>query len=270
MPKINFAEKLAEEGFNFQKYCAKVIGKIGWKVTEEYPFSHYQIPGSGCLDILARFNDDKYNYVIYSMIACKKMDPSYESLVMYRSSIVRSDAEIHPQYFITEPVPSDITFPLLRGTENCDICRELVRDARTNTIKVRSKNVKKIGNYLNHASVSIMSEVNSATQKLLKSGHATPLLQVFVPVFVTGADLFVFDVSDRLDNDSKLNLESTGISVSWCIYEFPVRKYHPLYHALPKTTDFVSPFKKLNIFIVNVKSVAPFFEKLRSINLHPK
>lgn len=262
MTRTNFAKKLAKEGFNFQKYCAKLIAKIGWKVTEEYPFSHHQIPGSGCLDILARFNDEKHDYVIYSMIACKKMDPSYESLVMYRSSIIRSNNEMHPQYIITKPVPSNITLPHLGGTEICDICRELIRDARTNTINMRSKNVKRIGNRLNHAVISIMSEVSSATQKLLKLGQVIPRLQVFVPVFVTGANLFVFEVSDTLDNDPKLNIEAKGEPASWCIYRFPIRKYHPL----PAIPQFINPFDKLDIFIVNVKSVAPFFEKLRSIH----
>lgn len=266
MPKNNFAEKLAKEGFNFQKYCAKAIGKIGWKVTEEYPFSHYQIPGSGCLDILARFNDEMHNSAIYSMIACKKIDPSYESLVMYRRTFARSGVDIHPQFIITKPVPSDVTFPLLRETKICDICKELVRDARSNTIKMRSKNVKKIGNHLNHASISIMSEVNSATQQLLKSGHYVPNLQIFVPVFVTGANLLIFDVSDKLGDETKLDIEATGTLANWCIYEFPVRKHHPL----PAIPDFVNPFKKLSIFIVNVRSVASFFERLRSVHLLPK
>lgn len=73
MTRNGIAEKLTKEGFNFQKYCAKAIGKIGWKVTEEYPFSHHQIKDSGCLDILARFNDETNNYVVYSMIQCKKI-----------------------------------------------------------------------------------------------------------------------------------------------------------------------------------------------------
>jgi len=265
MPKNNFAEKLAKEGFNFQKYCAKAIRRVGWKVREEYPFSHHQIPSSGCLDILAQFNDERHNHVIYSMVECKKMDPSYERLVMYKSTRTRSDGVIHPQYCITKPDPSNLTFPLLRETEICDICKELVRDPESNKIKMRSKKIKIIGNHLNHALISITSEVNSATQQLQKSGHSIPSLQVFVPVFVTGANLLIFDVSDKLGNDSKLDIEAKGTPANWCIYEFPVRKHHPL----PAIPQFINPFKKLAIFIVNVKSVASFFERLRSIH-HPK
>ena len=127
---------------------------------------------------------------------------------------------------------------------------------------MRSKNVKKYGNHLNHASVSIASDVSSATQKLLKLGQPIPRLQVFVPVFVTAANLFVLSVSDTLDKDPKLNIEAKGEPAGWCIYRFPIRKYFPL----PAIPQFINPFNKLDIFIVNVKSVAPFFEKLRSIH----
>jgi len=265
MPEINFAEKLAKEGFSFQNYCAKAIAKVGWKVAEEYPFSHHQIPGSGCLDILAQFNDEKLNYVTYSMIACKKMDPSYESLVMYRSSSTCPDDDITPQYIITEPEPPKVTFPLLKGTEICDICKELIKDPTSNTIKMRSKNVKKIGNHLNHALVSITSDVNSATQKFLELGKIIPRLQVFAPVLVTGANLIIIDVADSLDNDPKLNLETTSKSASWCIFRFPVRKRH----LISQIPTFVNPFKKLDIFMVNVRSIDSFFEKLKSVFFLP-
>lgn len=148
----------------------------------------------------------------------------------------------------------------------CDICKEMVRDARSNTTKMRSKKVEEIGNHLNHALISIASEVNSATQQLLKSGHSIPDLQVFIPVFVTGANLLVYDVSDELGNDSKLDIEATGTPTSWCIYQFPIRKHQ----VLPEIPDFINPFKKLNIFIVNVRFVTSFFEKLRSVHLIPK
>jgi len=266
MTRNNIAEKLTKEGFNFQKYCAKAIRKIGWEVTEEYPFSHRQIPGSGCLDILAQFKDEMHNYVIYSMIECKKMDPSYESLIMYRSSIPRSDVGIQTHLVLTKAVPRNVTFPLLRETEICDICKELVKDAKSNTIKMHSKKVKEIGKHLNHALISIASEVSSATQKLLKLGHSVPDWQLFVPVLVTGANLRIFDVPDKLGNDSKLDIKAIGSPASWCIYEFPVRKYQ----ISPKIPCFVNPFKKVDIFIVNAKSVVTFFERLKSVHFLPK
>ena len=83
---------------------------------------------------------------------------------------------------------------------------------------------------------------------------------------MTGANLLIFDVSDKLGNDSKLDIEATDTPANWCLYEFPIRKYHPS----PAIPDFINPFKKLNMFIVNVKFVASFFERLRSVSLLPK
>lgn len=142
----------------------------------------------------------------------------------------------------------------------------MIRDKKGNTIKRRAKKIRSMGNHLNHALISIASEVNSVTQRLQKSGHVVPILQVFVPVFVTRANLLIFDVSDRLGGESELSIEATGTPASWCIYEFPVRKHH----AQPAIPEFINPFKKLSIFIVNAKSVATFFERLKSVHLLPK
>lgn len=278
-------------GVFFERRCAVAVADTpGWKVLAtnypvEYPLPNGPIRGKeSSLDIWARKESDS-NFVIDSLIECKKANPDFVNWIFFpkhgaasptRFSFALATNNIdtnHPGQWSTQ-------IQLRHGSTDIEIASD-AREVRGDYMKHHGGSKTKTSNaaiqdaayQIALACRAIVTEESALLLAARKSPeHPSPpwSSKAYVPIIVTTAELlrvdFLPDITDLSSGEIALD-NATLSPVQSILYEYALPKHLQYLPSAPldvlKTGD-TETFSRMHIMVVRADALSTFLDELFS------
>jgi len=268
LPDDKIKERIMQEGFPLQRFCAKYLQNSGWTVFEEYPVeqifplhdhanysasaSHDNVKTSG--DIRALFYDMAKQYAICICISCKrqlKIDWSFMKAMFTENvhpilSSKMDETNVHEYRFDLQD-RLDKPYPL------CNIPTNLAN--KVNTPKEDDKIIHTVENLY-------LETLQSMEDYRLGMYEPDAVIKqfIFVPIIVTGASIHVYDIDEskfEIDKKDSINVAP----VDYLMYKHNLPKSMQIRIWL-KNSDNPYIMEQMNLFVVNYKYFQTFIKLL--------
>jgi len=267
MSEEHIKDKIMEEGYPLQRFCAKKLQNLGWQVFEEYPVEqilpvydnpyggiegqHTQVRTSG--DIRALHQNLTKGFCVCVCVSCKKQSEIDWVFMkemftenMHHMIRARKDGENVIDYVFDLKHGLEENYPLCNIPTNLNYRKEKKRNE--NMISKTSENLylETLQTYDDH-------------RPWLRD-HAPYSQIIYIPVIVTAAKIYVYDIDETnfdMSKSDSINIDE----VNYLMYQHHLpRSMHKNLGVL--NTDDLFLLDKFNHFVVNYEHFEDFIKSL--------
>jgi hypothetical protein len=279
---------LNDEGYLFQKYCARKIQESGWVIdAEEYPISD-----TLSLDLkVTKFTNETSREI--AVIEVKRQDPERKRWIFFKDEKISqapfffqghvlntlSSGRYNKREGVVRSVMECLSEEELEMPQYHTVGVEIYKDFKNQATNWKSNseiifkscfNVALGVNHLFDAEANALHRTIRYGIKRLEKEKKTFRWQYWlggciIPIVITSAPLVsvAFDPESMDISTFKVNFDNiSSENQKWLVYDFPLPKslqYNPTDVRQMFSED---RYAKMQIFIVNGKYVAEFFNKL--------
>jgi hypothetical protein len=272
-----------EQGYLFQEACEYTLRKnelaTGWEVkASEYPISLEEQDTKIDIVLRSKIQDSPE---LYTIVECKRADPSYVYWLFGAPGLPFGGALCSTLGFECHEFGVNRPYQVRRLVERLHF--EVNTNGVESWFEVKRSSDRRSSTPQNieNAFVQVLKGVGGFAQEQIgQRGKGHELFKsFFIPVVVTTAQLYVayyetknIDLSTGRINKAKISFgtkEQPAMEVEWVLLDYGVGE-NVAPNPIPKNYHGVDPVelqkhKTRSIFVVNSKSLALFFSKLRLV-----
>ena len=274
---------LNEQGYLFQEACEHVLKKreedTGWEVkASEYPVS---LEGQDTKVDLVLHSKSQNSPELYALIECKRADPSYVYWLFGAPRLPFGRALCSTLGFECHEFGVNHPYKASRLVEQLHFTIETYDAESWLEVKEVSRKRTSTPQNIESAFVQVLTGVGGfAQEQIRQKGKGRELFKsFFVPVVVTTAQLYVasyevknIDLSTGKIAKAKVSFgtkEEPAMEEGWVLLDYGVGE-NVAPNPIPENYHGIDPvelqkYKTRSIFVVNSKSLVPFFSQLRLV-----